>query len=386
MGEPVLVIHGVSNRDPAAFDAQVHDLSTSVGDRWDLIPVFWGDLGGNPVGVTDTIPDPDRASFRGIPSLEDETLVAALLGPGEPTESVVGIGPRRAAGDQSEIVAQAAVRSMEVDPDLTTRAVAATDDVRQAIVEQWPQTRWLSLIQDEALLTALGQVVGDAVAHDGTSSDAAEPAMRALVDVGGFVKGVLHHLDGAVGAVIGHVAGNFNQYLRAHLVPTLVGFAGDVFVYEHQFPKIQERLREVMDKHAPDYGTQDRPIAVIAHSLGGVIAFDTAVSGEPRLWIRSLITFGSQSPFFHVVDPRGGGLAPYVPGQPVSLPATIGSWTNLWEPLDPLAFIAAKVFTLNSGHPPDDRAVHHLASSGLWTHTVYWHHPDLAAAIEDSLG
>jgi hypothetical protein len=119
---------------------------------------------------------------------------------------------------------------------------------------------------------------------------------------------------------------------------------------------------------------------MVGHSLGGVIAFDLAVAGERPLWTNGLVTFGSQSPFFHVLDPRGD-LAAFRPGQPVTLPPTIPCWTNLWEPLDILAFIAGKVFRLATGEPPTDQEVPHRGSFGLWTHSSYWIVPELADAI-----
>jgi hypothetical protein len=86
----------------------------------------------------------------------------------------------------------------------------------------------------------------------------------------------------------------------------------------------------------PDLGVSaQQPVDVLAHSLGGVITFDTATADQP-LWIRQFVTFGSQPSLFHVCDPRGGALTPYA-GAPVQLPQSIGAWTNLWEPLDPVA-------------------------------------------------
>lgn len=385
MGEPVLVIHGVSNRDPAAFEALVHDLSNSLAGAWDLIPAFWGDLGGNPLGVADTIPDPAASAVRRAPDVVDESVAMALLALESPTVGAeVARSTARAAIDKRNVVADAAVERV-AGPETGTRGVTPADDVRLAIGEHWDAMQWLPLIQDEALLRLIGQVIGGTLGRMSDGSVVGGAERRGLGDVSGSVKGLLSDLDRAVGALIGRAAGNFNRYFREHLLPTLVGFAGDVFVYEHQYPKIQERVRGILDEHVPGYGNEGQPISVIAHSLGGMIAFDMAVAGEPRLWISALITFGSQSPFFHVVDPRGGGLVSYLPGHPVTLPATIEEWTNLWEPLDPLAFIAAKVFKLHAGHSPSDRPVHHLASSGLWTHSVYWHHPDLVSAIRETL-
>jgi hypothetical protein len=121
----------------------------------------------------------------------------------------------------------------------------------------------------------------------------------------------------------------------------------------------------------------------MAHSLGGVIAVDMATNDEP-LWIRRLITFGSQPSYFHVCDPRGGALEPYT-GTPIQLPKSIGAWTNLWEPLDPLAFVAARVFRLHDGSLPKDKKVPHLASSGLWTHSDYWALADVVGMVREVL-
>ena len=59
-------------------------------------------------------------------------------------------------------------------------------------------------------------------------------------------------------------------------------------------------FRATIDQVDPDLGRgPERPVRVIGHSLGGVIAVDIATADVP-LWTRCLVTFGSQSPFFHV--------------------------------------------------------------------------------------
>ncbi|MFF8990559.1 hypothetical protein ACF09H_11575 [Streptomyces sp. NPDC014983] len=120
----------------------------------------------------------------------------------------------------------------------------------------------------------------------------------------------------------------------------------------------------------------------MAHSLGGVIAVDMATAAEP-LWTESLVTFGSQAAFFHVCDPRGGQLAPYTGDMPVRLPNSLNRWTNLWEPLDVLAFAASKLFRLHDGTAPVDLPVNHQASTGMWTHSAYWKLPYVASVIRE---
>jgi hypothetical protein len=45
MPEPVLVIHGIAMRNPAKFLRSVDALGGALGDGYELVPVFWGDLG-----------------------------------------------------------------------------------------------------------------------------------------------------------------------------------------------------------------------------------------------------------------------------------------------------------------------------------------------------
>jgi hypothetical protein len=105
-----------------------------------------------------------------------------------------------------------------------------------------------------------------------------------------------------------------------------------------------------------------------------------ATAAEP-LWTESLVTFGSQAAFFHVCDPRGGQLAPCAGDLPVQLPASLNRWTNLWEPLDALAFAASRVFRPHDGTAPVDLPVDHRAGTGLWTHSAYWDLPYVASVI-----
>jgi hypothetical protein len=197
-----------------------------------------------------------------------------------------------------------------------------------------------------------------------------------------LLPAVVRGLDHAVGDILDALGGALNRALREQFAPLIGEFVGDVLVYEgDRRAAIQGRLRQAVD----DAGLTGRPVDIVAHSLGGVIAFDLGAAQDDPLAIGRFITFGGQSPLFHVLDPEATVVAPYVSPTPSELPATIGAWTNLWEPRDPLAFIAAKVFVLASGASPDDRAVNAPASAGLITHTAYWALPGLAAAIRDEL-
>jgi len=158
--------------------------------------------------------------------------------------------------------------------------------------------------------------------------------------------------------VHGYLGDKF-QEARLWLTQQSLPFIADVIVYQsHTYrKKIHERVREVIDRElGEDAGRPGKPIKVIAHSLGGVVAFDMAVRNEDPLYVEAFVTLGSQPAFFHLLDPREG-LAPFEDGEPVALPPTIGRWTNVWDEYDLLAFGTGEVFRLDGGGVPTDTAV-----------------------------
>ncbi len=243
------------------------------------------------------------------------------------------------------------------------------------MAELWADTQWLSHSSDVQLLRETGRALAhslldelDAAWDDsyqglrGASADG-ESRLRALV------RRRLNDLDRVAGAAVQAVGARLNHAVRSRFGPGTTRFLGDVLVYQRHQDALHARVRQVIDEVHPDLGrSPDRPVRIAAHSLGGVIAVDMATATVP-LWTESLVTFGSQAAFFHVCDPRGGQLTPYGGNLPVHLPASLNRWTNLWEPLDVLAFAASKVFRLHDGTAPVDLPISHQASTGMWT---YW--------------
>jgi hypothetical protein len=385
MTVPVFVIHGVANRDLLGFGADVAALGRALGDRFDLRPVYWGDLGANHHWLDRTIP---RVGIEGAEELRDglaesgaSTELAALFM--EETGDEIRDGDELAG---LAVLSEAAIgehtdggRAEELRDDAPMDADTAAVVVA-TIAEQWPETVWLRHVTDRALLREVGVALAGRVdERDGAGEEVRGP------ELSGFVRARLAEMDRVVGAAFGAAGTRLNTVLRTKYVPGVAQFFGDVLVYQRHQARIHDRVRSVIAEVDPGLGrSQDHPVRVIAHSLGGVIAVDMATSAEP-LWTSSLVTCGSQSPFFHVCDPRGGQLLPFQGSQPVVLPRSLGAWTNLWEPMDMLAFIAANVFRLHDGSAPVDVPLAHLASSGLWTHSAYWHPRVVAEAIGKAL-
>jgi hypothetical protein len=405
MTSPVFVIHGVSNRDPNAFTRQVERLRDDGGGRWDMRAVYWGDLGADDRWIHLTIPSVGALEYRTVAGSSelrdgDEALVGQSAGPVDPVAAAL-LAPLRPLATaevrdatearQLDIVAAGAARRLATTPGAGAEVrEAGAVPLRSAIDEHWASTRWLQHVTDPALLDEIGAAIAaPLVDPDLTVTPAGGQEIRGEelrgIDFGGFVERRIAEIDRLVGATIGSAAGRLNSYLRTEQGPGVTRFLGDVLVYQRYRAEIHQRVRDVISEVDPALGRDpEHPVRLIGHSLGGVIAVDMATADDP-LWTRSLVTFGSQSPFFHVCDPRGGQLRPYADGSFVQLPASLGAWTNLWEPMDMLAFIAGNVFRMNDGTAPIDLPIDHLVSSGLWTHSVYWDLDEVKLAINKAL-
>ncbi|MGH9342188.1 MAG: hypothetical protein ACRD19_00270 [Terriglobia bacterium] len=397
MPAPILVVHGVANRDEHAFHAQVEDVQNRIGGDYRLIPVWWGDLGGKTEYLRDTLPDTAGVTVRGRAAGEiDEAAIVELLRGAFVTGTEQKV---RSEDEREEII----IRAAQAQPDSAAQVRSEhADELARAIREAWQEATYLRLVRSDAVLEAVGRAVGAAtgnvVPFDGTDEEvvtrafterdpfAEEVATRSVREKAGKIaRAVVSEIDKVVGGVIGQVLGDVNQTLRGAWAERIGYFLGDILAYQRNQAAIQERLSKAVSEHADGWGMEGKPISVIAHSLGGVIAFDAATRSMAPLWIDGLVTFGSQPAFFEILDPRES-LPRYRTGNPISLPKTIGRWTNLWEPLDVLAFAAGKVFRLHSGLSPTDLQTAHDLSYGLATHSTYWGSPELVAAIQQTVG
>ncbi|MFE5844257.1 hypothetical protein ACFQ7N_21795 [Streptomyces niveus] len=379
MPEPVFVVHGVANRDSDGFTTAVEALQTATGITME--PVYWGDLGADDRFITAALPARDTAP---LPAGVSSSLLRDTA-PDAPLPSFLFADQPRTA-DQLAALDSGLRDELDTTPGPLRDGPLGPDpdEILACVAEEWPDTRWLSRTDDPTLLGETGRALAQALLDTGLQGHAmnehdglrGEPGhLRELI------RRRLHDLDRFAGAAIGAVAGRVNHAVRTRFGPGTTRFLGDVLVYQRHRDAIHARIRARIDEIDPKLGrSPERPVRVVAHSLGGVIAVDMATAQEP-LWTERLVTFGSQAAFFHVCDPRGGQLLPYSGHTPVQLPASLGRWTNLWEPLDMLAFAASQVFQLSDGSNPVDRPVPHAASTGLWTHSAYWDMPDVAAAI-----
>jgi hypothetical protein len=269
--KPVLVVHGIASHDQAEFEQRVSTLQFAVGPHLPevkLIPVFWGDLGGQSKDIRDC-----------LPSLKDghwATRAEGILSIGG-TGLEVRAEPRLSNEERASIITGSSLNSEAVRSEPGTH--------ESAITEALGSTRYLQKIDDVGVLQAIGDVVNQSLSEDviedehDTFEVRSEPSeLETRSWVGGKVKGVITAIDKLVGKLLEDRLGVLNQRLRNSLMNGVADTLGDIVAYHSNKGAIQTRLWDAIDDQARGYGTDTNPIGVIAHSLGGVISFDAIVA------------------------------------------------------------------------------------------------------------
>ena len=393
--QSVLVIHGVSNRNEAAFTKTVAALgrrinaAATAGASYRLVPAYWGDLaGGDGANLNDALPPSILAGTFGVRGdAADAQTLAELLMRAPPSAVAHAV---RSEDDAARIITDGARararRDLPIPPPFETRGSAGSAgsatiddaDLARAIAEALRTSTYLRHVRDPSVLDAVGDVVGASL----SSSPAATIETRGIVSgIRDTVARVVDAVDNLLGAMTGEALGAVNQAVRSALARATALSLGDIVAYRStgNGPRIQERILERAWQGGIDTA---EPIVVLAHSLGGLVALDMLVAR--KLCAKRFVTVGSQPAMFHVLKELEA-LAPYAPGTRTPLPAGIAAWTNLWHPMDTLAFVASPVFVLADGTPPRDvkvdTALSTIVDDRLWMHSAYWESDALVDAI-----
>jgi hypothetical protein len=148
---------------------------------------------------------------------------------------------------------------------------------------------------------------------------------------------------------------------RKTLPQGVTPIAGDVIYYQAHGERIRARIHEKVAKAPPG------PVALLAHSLGGIAAVEAMCENpDTRKRVTKFITAGSQSGFFYEID----ALRTLPFGQ--ALPEDFPDWLNFWDSRDFLSFVTKGVFS--GGRSRDDVEI----QSGLpfpASHSGYWRQP-----------
>jgi hypothetical protein len=182
---------------------------------------------------------------------------------------------------------------------------------------------------------------------------------------------------GPIGALAGWIGSRFKRVAltigtdkvarkRGAISEAAYPAAGDILLYQARGDGIRDFIEDAIRK-AP------KPLAVLAHSLGGIACVDLLVEKQMDGVVK-LITVGSQAPLLYELNALCS--LPH-PGE---LPASFPGWLNIYDKHDFLSYVGAGLFP--------GRATDVLVDNGQpfpQAHSAYWSNPDVWKAIAGSL-
>jgi len=355
----VLFVHGTGVRVPA-FDttyARVKDGLAKVRPDIGLERCYWGEIGaalqaggksfyfdpGRPEDpgdqdderASDSVPEEEKELARWARLFTDplfEIRLRQITGPGVGDLFDGRKLPERIRGlpGQPEVAAALAARGLTdafaaAVEWLTTSgeflSVYGRSTVKDGITE--------AMISRALVARCLATAADDGVELTGTARDQLVSAVLA-----GF---------GAPDAGIADGLGDLAKNLAFRAVgPSLrkrrrdsIRAAGDILLYQAQGDAIRGFVRKRISE-------LDGPVVLLAHSLGGIVAFDLLaedVSGDLDK-VRMLVTVGSQAPLLYELGALACGIK-----YPMPLPAHFGPrWLNVYDRRDLLAYAGAEFF------------------------------------------
>ena len=135
-------------------------------------------------------------------------------------------------------------------------------------------------------------------------------------------------------------------------------FAGDILVYQGHGEKIRAFIRQVVEQ-------VEGPVVLLAHSLGSIACADLLIQ-ESLPKVKSLITVGSQVPYFYEID----ALQSLRYGAP--LPRHVPPWLNIHDLRDFLSYICAGVFKEVRDLPVDSKQPFPQSHGAYWGNEAVW--------------
>ncbi|WMI56836.1 hypothetical protein RBH85_08610 [Streptomyces rochei] len=271
------------------------------------------------------------------PDLRVRARLADLLAEGDGPAAELGPGLARAVAD------------LAAHPLLAPAAASlAPDDLAEIAARCLTAQVVAGLLDTDVPLVPVGvtrdAVVGRLAAVLGASARGAERGVRSLA---------LRVASSAASRAV--------VRRRRALTEAAHPAAGDVLRYLSRGEAVRAGLRALIAGLEP-------PVAIVAHSLGGIIALDTLVL-TPLPQVRLLVTAGSQAPFLY----ESGSLPSLE--HPAPLPAHVPDWLNLYDPRDLLSYLGAGLFPGRvTDIAVDSRQPFPAAHSAYWTNSEVYRH------------
>ncbi|MFH8655289.1 hypothetical protein [Streptomyces afghaniensis] len=382
----VVFVHGTGVREPG-FSALVERVTAGLAAQRDglrVVPYSWGAAHGATLAAGGASLPPLTGTTRGIgegpavPDPGDETTAAwaalyadpyaelalAAAGSAPAVERPPGSVPpqQRARALLATLAARGDAPAAELGPGL---ARAATDLAAHPLLGPAADALDPADLAVLAARSLTARIVADALDADsplvpvGETRDAVTD--RIAEALGAPARGTERGLRSYLLRTAGAVAARAVERRRRALTEAAHPAAGDILRYLSRGAAFRDGLRALV-------AGLEEPVAVVGHSLGGIIALDTLISA-PLPPVALLVTAGSQGPFLY----ESGSLPSLE--HPALLPPHVPDWLNLYDPRDLLGYLGAELFpgrvtdvAVDSGQPFP------AAHSAYWTNPAVYRH------------
>ncbi|MFB7085390.1 hypothetical protein [Streptomyces sp. NPDC056296] len=377
----VVFIHGTGVREPG-FSALAGRFSagvTALRGGLRIVPYYWGGEHGATLAAGGASLPPSTGTSRGpaAPDADDDTAVWAALYADPYAELALAAAGSAPAAElppgslppDQRIRARLAALAAEGDApaaDLGPRlARAATDLAAHPLLGAAAAALDPDDLPDLVARSLTAQVVAGVLDSDaplvpvGATRDAVTDRLaRAL---GAPAPGTARGVRSLALRVAGSAASRAVVRRRRALTEAAHPAAGDVLRYLSRGEAVRAGLRTLLAGLEP-------PVAIVAHSLGGIIALDTLILA-PLPQVRLLVTAGSQGPFLY----ESGSLPSLE--HPAPLPAHFPDWLNLYDPRDLLGYLGTDLFPGRvTDIAVDSRQPFPAAHSAYWTNPAVYRH------------
>jgi hypothetical protein len=382
----VVFVHGTGVREPG-FSALVGRVTAGLAAQRDglrVLPYPWGAAHGATLAADGASLPPRSGTTRGLgegpaqPGPGDEATSAwALLYDDPYTELALAAAPSGPAVERppGSVPPQQSIRALltalaargdapaaELGPGLARACTALAAHPLLGPAADALDPADLAAVAARSLTARL---IADALDADsplvpaGKTRDAVTD--RIAEALGALPQGAERGLRSYLLRTAGGVASRAVERRRRALTEAAHPAAADILRYLSRGRAFRDGLRTLVAGLEP-------PVAVIGHSLGGIIALDTLISA-PLPQVGLLVTAGSQGPFLYE-----SGALPSLE-HPAPLPAHVPAWLNLYDPRDLLGYVGARLFpgrvtdvAVDSGQPFP------AAHSAYWTNPAVYRH------------
>jgi len=380
---PTLLIHGIGKHNLAEFQTFFLDVRDRLRDsvvksrgysvpEHAFFPVFWGDWG--PAAWYQGLELPAEAPISSTAPSDSMALAAAIqaksLSASASSRPDVGL-------EALQIVLSAPSPLQEVLDELGISASELIHATAQTFGQPHRSEATVNLLLVRALLQRSKRT------RNFTARPEARQTLQALLALfldqqQAVQKGLPLALTYPFWATVTMLV----SHMRSNIMQVATSYVGDVMMYLARAAALRQFVHNTVIEACRQ--RPDEPLVIIAHSLGGVIAYDYAADPAfaDRPPIDLLVTIGSQVALFAEYGLVQGAVTPAELGprahRPIyKEPHLCDRWLNVYDPADFLSFPIGRMFLRAA---EGDR----ICSAGKpfpASHSAYWENNQVYEAI-----